>query len=190
MTPLPAFSPGDDVAPYQSYQGVCRLIITAGATAMPLAYKATPLGQAAKPTARLLQLMQPQAIITVEWQGSRTSAKPEPPKIVVPGSFILAEAGGQCSGPNKNAQLQDILKASGFLVLYTSVRPEAITLPAFWFPWDGRYNSNPEEVPQYLYTPEELGFGKLLPGYTAPVSSLKHGTGNPVAQSNTNVMFL
>lgn len=182
----PAFSPGDDVAPYQTYQGVCRLLISAGAASLPLAYKATPLGQAARPTARLLQLKQPQAVIVVEWSGSRTLLKPEPPKITAPGSFILAEAGGQCSGPQKNSQLQDILTASGFLVLYTSERPESLTLPAFWFPWDGRYTDTP---PQYIYTPTELGFGQFLPGQTTP-TSLKAIINNPPAQQTNAQLFL
>jgi hypothetical protein len=185
----PIYSDEQKVAPYVSYRSRAHLYIDAGSVQLPLAYRKVGAGASALPTARILQLQQPNVVIMIEWQGVRVGYKPQPIVLTVPGSFILAAAGAIADSPGINADGRETVAAQGYLVLYTAVRPENIVMPSLLSPWDGRYGNGTIDF-AYSYTPDELGFGKLLPGYVAPVSSLKQGTGNPVAQSNNNVMFL
>jgi hypothetical protein len=187
--PFPIYSDQQQIAPYLSYRSRAHLLIDAGSVQLPLAYKKTGTGASTQPTARILQLQQPNVVIMIEWQGVRVGYKPTPVILTVPGSFTLAAAGAVCDSPGINTDGRETVAAQGYLVLYTANRPENIVMPSLLSPWDGRYGNGTIDF-AYSYTPEELGFGKLLPGYVAPVTSLKHGTGNPVAQSNDNVMFL
>ena len=189
MSQIPFYSTGDAIAPYRAYNAVARMMVTAGGTIMPLAYKAVGIGQPARPTGRLLQLTEPRAVFSVIWRGVRELLKPQCPKILKPGSFILQSAGAQVDGVSRDASGNDVYTASGSLVFYTATQPSEAEVPALWFPWDGRYNTTAEQVAQVVYTPEELGFGQWLPGEQQP-TSLKGITNNPPAQSNNNVMFI
>ena len=171
-----AMTPGyrDHAAPYLEYVGEAAVYIDAGGLHIPLAYKTG----AALPTARLLQAGQPRVVVTVEWQGTREGLPPEPPRILTLGTFILAAAAGRCGGVSRDTNNSDILEASGYLVLYTSDRPENVELPAIWYPWDSRYGTSRTVVPQYVYTPADLGFRDHLPGVPAAPPAIN----NPPAQ--------
>lgn len=157
------YSTPDALAPYLGYDAAVTLYIGAGSVRMPLAYVATT-GVNRRPTARLLQLAEPNATLVIQWAGKRTNAKPAPPQIVTLGSFVLAEAQARCRGVGLDAMGNNILEAAGYVVLYTSDRPENVELPAVWLPWDGRYGTNTQE---WTYTPAELGFKQYLPGVPA-----------------------
>lgn len=180
MSSYPAYSPGDALAPYREYNTRARLLIDAGGLQLPLAYTGVKDADNVKlPTSRLLQGKQPTCTIVVEWNGIREKAKPEPVQVLVFGSFILALAGAQIDGVQKDTNAADIILASGFLVLFSTSRPEDVQMPAFWCPWDGRYGTTTQVVPQYIYTPAEMGFRQFLPGITQATT-----TGNPTLQNN------
>ena len=185
MPEVPVFSEADRLAPYLDYRVVCSLDIDAGSVAVPLAYKARLQGQAVKPTTRILQLAQPGSVITVEWYGKRLGTKPQPPIITASGSFVLARAGGACGNPVVSANGREIVTASGYLLLYTTVQAADIELPSLFAPWAGEYGTVREA---YAYTPVELGFGALLPGQLQPVT-LKEIINNPPAQQNNARLF-
>lgn len=182
MSSFPVFRPEDALAPYDFYRVVARLVIESGGLQLPLAYTGRKDAAGVNlPTSRLIQGKQPTCSYVVEWSAARAKAKPEPPRIVTLGDFILSLAGGQVDGINKNAEMSDLILASGFYVLHSSNRPEDAILPAFWCPWDGRYGTAPSQVAQYSYTPAELGFGQFLPGAATPNTS-----GNPTLQNSTS----
>jgi hypothetical protein len=126
---------------------------------MALAYKASPGDPRA--TSRLLQAFEPTAAIVVEWSGKRSRARPEPPKILSSGTFVLHRAGGQCASPSLGTNAEFYFEASGYLVMLTASRPEVLVIPAFWTPYQAGYE---DETTPYTYTAAELGFGNLLPG--------------------------
>jgi hypothetical protein len=161
------YSYADSVAPYLGYDCVVRLLVDVGGVQMALAYKNTP--GSVNPTSRLLQAFEPTAAIVVEWSGKRQGAKPQPPQVLTAGTFVLHSAGGQCSSPSLGTNAQFYLEASGYLVMLSATRPELLVIPAFWTPYESGYE---EGTTPYTYTPQELGFGNLLPGQPG-------ATGNP-----------
>jgi len=174
MSSYPAYRVADAIAPYRAYNARVRLLIGAGGMQLPLAYKAPVAGETPRVTSRLFQGKEPTCTVIIEWDGVREKAKPEPVVITASGDFILAMAGAQVDGVQKDTNLEDIIAASGFFVLYSTNRPEDARMPAIWCPWDGRYGSSPLVVPQYIYTPAELGFAQFLPG-----ASTQTTPGNP-----------
>lgn len=177
---LPTYSIGDRLAPYRDYRASARLLISSGGIQLPLAYTGRlDEDNQPKPTSRLLQAKQPTCTVIIEWNGVREGAKPEPVQIIASGDFIMSLAGAQIDDVRKDTNGKDIILASGFYVLHSTNRPEDALMPAFWCPWDGRYGSTTQTVPQYIYTPAELGFRQFLPGITSPATS-----GNPTLQNN------
>jgi hypothetical protein len=170
------YSVGDSVAPYLNYECVSRLLVDAGGIQMALAYSG-----ASGPTSRILQGFQPTAALIVEWAGKRQGGKPQPPQITATGSFVLASAGGQCSSPMLGANAAYYFEASGYLVMLTASRPEGIALPAFWTPYQSQYDT--PGAPVVTYTPEELGFGLLLPGQPGATGTRFRKPNNPPGQS-------
>ena len=182
MSSVLAYRYADAIAPYREYRTTARLLVHAGGMQLPLAYtgRTDALGTDL-PTSRLFQGMQPTCSFVIEWQGVRKHEKPEPPLITTLGTFILALAGAQVDGVYRDTDLTDLIGASGFFVLHSATRPEKAIVPAFWTPYDGRYGTSASAVAQYSYTPEELGFGQLLPGVTTTSTP-----GNPTLQGTTN----
>lgn len=179
MSSLPAFRAADAIAPYREYNCSARLLVLSGGMQLPLAYSGRlDAENVARPTSRLLQGKQPTCVVVVEWNSVREKAKPEPVQVVVFGDFILHSAGAQVDGVYRDTTLADLIAASGFMVLFSTSRPENCQIPAFWTPYDGRYGTTPSVVPQYVYTPEEMGFKKFLPGITTETT-----TGNPTLQN-------
>lgn len=166
MSQLPLYRFQDTVAPYLSYECSATLYVMAGGQQLPLAYQVPATGQPARPTSRLVQASEPTVALVIEWAAERSRAKPEPPRLLVLGTFILMSAAAKVHGVRKEPDGTDRVAASGYFVLSSSVRPEDVVVPALWTPYDGRYNTSVSQVPQYLYTPGELGFGEYLPGQT------------------------
>lgn len=167
------YSLNDQVAPYLHYHCNCRLAIAAGGVQMPLAYKTPPtIGKNANPTSRLFQAAEPTCWYAVEWVGVRQGEKPEPPKFGPLGSFILHSVVAEVRGVFKGANGQDVIAAAGYYLFSTVTRPEYCTVPAFWAPWDYRYNDSGGQG--YGYTIEDLGITALIPGLAVQTE------GNPV----------
>lgn len=160
------FSQGDQFAPYLGYECTATLYVASGGQQLPLAYQVPASGAPARATSRLVQAAEPTCTLAVEWAGSRRGYKPEPPRLLVLGTFVLLHAAARVGHVGKDSNGMDVVSASGYLLLASSVRPEDVVLPALWTPYDGRYNTSVSQVPQYLYTPGELGFGEYLPGQT------------------------
>lgn len=175
----PLFSIGDQIAPYLHYDCTATLYVDAGGLQLPLAYT-TPTPGSPLPTSRLFQGAEPTCALAIEWFGVRTRAKPEPPRLLVLGDFMLVRAVAACHNVSKDANGTDVVKASGYFLLVATTRPEHAVIPSLWTPYDGRYNTSVDQVAQYLYTPEELGFGELLPGIPSSFSY-----GNDVIQTLT-----
>lgn len=183
------YSDGDRLFPYLSYRARASLRVNAGSVSLPLAYKANTPGQTPRPTSRILQLAQPGSVIVVEWQGARIGQKPQPVIVTAGNSFVLAHAGADIDSVGIGPDGRETVAASGYLVLYTTERPENIVMPALLTPWDGRYGNGTINF-AYSYTPAELGFGQFLPGQSAP-QSLKDIINNPPAVSvKTGQLFL
>lgn len=185
---LPIYSDDDRAFPYLSYRAKASLRVDAGSVSLPLAYKAVPTGATERPTSRILQLKQPGSIIVVEWAGVRIGTKPQPVIVTAGNSFVLAAAGADVDSVGLGPDGRETVAASGYLVLYTTERPENITMPALLTPWDGRYGNGTINA-AYTYTPTELGFGQFLPGQTTP-TSLKAIINNPPAQQTNAQLFL
>lgn len=175
---VPMFSAGDQVAPYRHYECAATLYVNAGGLQLPIAYRAVLQGETPRATSRLVQAAEPCCAVAIEWFGVRTRTKPEPPRILLLGDFILAHAAASVMGVSKEANGTDVVKASGWFLLTSTTRPEHAVLPALWTPYDGRYDTSIQQVQQYLYTPAELGFGAYLPGQATTTTQY----GNPVLQ--------
>lgn len=179
MSSAPMYSFGDAAAPYLKYWCGATLYCAAGGLQLPLAYKERTAGQSPNPTSKLFQAHEPACWLAIEWQGVRSRAKPEPPRLLVLGDFKLLHAAARCDGVAKDANGTDIVTASGYFVLAATTRPEHAVVPSLWVPYDGRYNTSVDQVAQYLYTPDDLGFRDYLPGQGANLPTY----GNPKAQN-------
>lgn len=168
------YSVGDQAAPYKHYECSSILYVDAGGLQLPLAYT-TPTPGTPLPTSKLFQGAEPACALAIEWYGVRERAKPEPPKLLVLGDFILIRAAAACHDVSKGTNGQDVVSASGYFLLATNVRPEHAVVPSLWTPYDGRYNTSVDQVAQYLYTPADLGIAELLPGADAQQTA-----GNPL----------
>lgn len=187
-TTYPIFSLDDTLNPYIEYRARAVFDIDAGSAQLPLAYKTAPVGQTL-PTARLLQVAQPLSVLRVEWMGVRRGAKPQAPIVTIPGTFVLASAGATIDNVGISTDGREEVAASGYLILYTNVRPENIVMPSLLAPWDGRYGNGTINF-AYSYTPTDLGFGQLLPGIPANAGAAGVINNPPAQNGNAGKLFL
>jgi hypothetical protein len=187
---IPTYRLEDAVAPYKDYSCSATLYVLAGGLQLPLAYT-TPTAGAPLPTSRLFQGHEPTCALAIEWYGVRTRLKPEPPRLLVFGDFLLHSAAARCDGVSKEANGTDVISASGYFLLFATTRPEHVVVPSLWTPYDGRYNTTVDTVAQYLYTPDDLGFGDYLPDqgdsaptYGNPLLSEANSGGNKILGEN------
>lgn len=181
-TPVPMYSLGDQLSPYKAYACSVTLYVDAGGLQLPLAYRRQASGESPHATSRLCQAAEPVCAVVIEWSGIRSRYKPEPPKLLLLGDFLLTHAAARVENIAKDTGGTDIVTASGYFCLVSTTRPEHAVLPALWTPYDGRYDTSVDQVAQYLYTPSELGFGVYLPGQTETVPQY----GNPKLQMTSN----